>query len=407
MKILIFNRGSSTLKSCLYELSENSLPERAPAPLWKAQIVWSDSAEEAELTVKVDDIVFEQAVSTVNDPPVSKMLEALWSGKTQVISDKKEIQVAGHRVVHGGTDYSESVFITPKVKQSISQQSLFAPVHNSLNLKGIADIEEIIGSHIPQVAVFDTAFHRTIPPAASVYPGPYEWFQRGIRRYGFHGLSHRYCARRAAQMLDRSESGFKVITCHLGNGCSLAAVADGKSVDTTMGLTPLEGLMMGSRSGSIDPGILLHLLREEDISPETLDDILNNKSGLLGVSGVSSDMRTVLEASRKGNMRAKLAIEIFVHRLRAGIGQMFASIEGADALVFTAGIGENSACIREKTCQAFTYLGIGIDTEKNYADPVDEDISTSESNIRVLVIDTKEAWEIARECWRLMTKGQK
>lgn len=406
MNILVFNRGSSTIKSGLFELTMDSLPEVPPAPLWKAQLDWSQSQEEARLTANGCGEAIEKIIKTGDNMPVLRMIETLWSGKTRVVSDKGDIQVAGHRVVHGGTQYSETVFITPEVKQAISQQSLFAPVHNALNLQGIDDIERIIGSHIPQVAVFDTAFHRTIPPAASVYPGPYEWFTKGIQRYGFHGTSHRYCARRAAQILGRDENGFKLVICHLGSGCSLAAVADGKSVDTTMGLTPLEGLMMGTRSGSIDPGILLHLLREENISPETLDDMLNNESGLLGISGVSNDLRAVIKASENGNTRARLAIDMFIHRLISGIGQMVASLNGADALVFTAGIGENSAYIREKTCQAFNFLGIKIDPEKNNASPVEEEISTPESRTRVLVIHTQEDWEIARECWHLMRTGR-
>ena len=269
------------------------------------------------------------------------------------------------------------------------------------NLAGINAIEQILGEQIPQIAVFDTAFHAQLPPAAYTYPIPYELTDRGIRRYGFHGISHQYCAQRAAHILGRDLSSLKLITCHLGNGCSLAAIRDGHSIDTTMGFTPLEGLMMGTRSGSIDPGILIYLLRHSNYTIDEVDHLLNHSSGLLGVSGISNDMRQIIHQIEQENDRAKLAFDLFVHRLRSGIGAMLASLGGIDALVFTAGIGENSAEVRSATCEAFGWLGLSIDPDLNHATPCDRDIANRDSQVRVLVIHTEEDWAIAQECCRL------
>ena len=250
--------------------------------------------------------------------------------------------------------------------------------------------------------MFDTGFHATIPPAAAVYPGPYAWIGKGIRRYGFHGISHRYVAERAAAILGRDLASLRLVTCHLGNGCSLAAVREGRSIDTTMGFTPLDGLMMGTRSGSLDPGILIYLLRNEGCSAGELDRILNKESGLWGLSGVSADMREILSAMERGDARARLAFDVFAHRLAREIGGMIASLSGLDALVFTAGIGENCPPLREVVCRQFGFLGLRLDTEKNARSPVDEDIAAPDSAVRVLVIHTDEDWEIARECHRAM-----
>jgi acetate kinase len=290
--------------------------------------------------------------------------------------------------------------ITPEVTQAIKDVASIAPLHNAAGLQGI-ELADKLFPKTKQVAVFDTGFHRTLPLAAKVYPGPYEWFEHGIRRYGFHGINHEYCAHRAAHLLQRKLSSLKIVSCHLGNGCSLAAVNGGKSVDTTMGFTPLEGLMMGTRSGSIDPGILIHLMHTESAGPKELNETLNRRSGLLGVSGVSSDMRDVLEAAGKGNARAKLAVDIFVHRLRAGIAAMSASMGGVDVIVFTAGIGENSAQIRSATCAKLGFLGVELEQTKNSSAKPDVDIAASDSQVRVLVIKAQEDWSIARECVRL------
>ncbi|MGB7708697.1 MAG: acetate kinase [Microcoleus sp.] len=401
MKILVLNAGSSTLKSCLYELND-VLPDRPPQPLWSAQIDWTHQQGIAELQVKTatGDRLEEEFASESRTDAISRMLETLWKGKTQTINDLTEIDIVGHRVVHGGQDYQQSTLISPDVKEAIARLSVFAPVHNPVNLEGIEAMENIL-PNVPQIAVFDTAFHAQLAPAAFVYPGPYEWLENGIRRYGFHGISHQYCARQAADILGRDLSDLRLISCHLGNGCSLAAIRGGVSVDTTMGFTPLEGLMMGSRSGSIDPGILIHLLKQSDFTAEKLDDLLNRNSGLKGISGVSSDMRLLVQAIAQGNQRAQLALDIYIHRLRAGIGAMLASLGGLDALIFTAGVGENSPVVRAAACEAFGFMGLQLDGEKNQHSPVDRDIATVDSAVRVLVIHTQEDWEIARECWKI------
>lgn len=401
MKILVLNAGSSSQKSCLYELND-VLPDRPLEPLWEAQIDWTHQQGIAELKVKTakGDRLEEEFASESRQDAISRMLESLWKGKTQTINDLNEIDIVGHRVVHGGQDYQQSTLISPDVKQAIARLSVFAPVHNPVNLEGIEAIEKIL-EKVPQVAVFDTAFHAQLSPAAFVYPGPYEWLENGIRRYGFHGISHQYCARRAADILGQDLADLRLISCHLGNGCSLAAIRGGWSVDTTMGFTPLEGLMMGSRSGSIDPGILIHLLKQSDFTAEKLDGILNRNSGLKGISGVSSDLRQIGDAIAQGNQRAQLALDIYIHRLRAGIGAMLASLGGLDALIFTAGVGENSAIVRAAACEAFGFIGLKLDGDKNQHSSIDRDIAAVDSAVRILVIHTQEDWEIARECWKL------
>lgn len=402
MKILVLNAGSSSQKTSLYEVKDRHLPQEPQKPIWSGQIDWNHHQGEAEMKVKT--ARGEQLEQTFQADSrtfvMSEMFKTLSSGSTQVISDNKEIDIVGHRVVHGGNEYQQSTFINSEVKAAIKRLSIFAPVHNPVNLEGIETTGQIL-ANVPQVAVFDTAFHSTLPPAAFVYPVPYEWLNEGIRRYGFHGISHQYCSHRAAQILGRDLQDLRLINCHLGNGCSLAAISGGLSIDTTMGFTPLEGLMMGSRSGSIDPGILLYILRQTDSTPDKLDNILNRQSGLQGISGVSSDLRSIMEAIAQGNPRAKLAFDMFVHRLRSYIGAMLASLAGLDALIFTAGIGENSAHIRAATCEGFSFLGLKLDLTKNLHSPIDEDIATSDSKVRVLVIHTQEDWAIARECWQL------
>ncbi|MEG4967778.1 acetate kinase [Microcoleus sp. B6-A1] len=401
MKILVLNAGSSSQKSCLYELND-VLPDRPLQPLWEAQIDWTHQQGIAELKVKTakGDRLEEEFASESREDAISRMLQSLWRGRTQTINDLKEIDIVGHRVVHGGQDYQQSTLISPDVKKAIARLSVFAPVHNPVNLEGIEAVEKIL-PNVPQVAVFDTAFHAQLPPAAFVYPGPYEWLENGIRRYGFHGISHQYCARRAAEILGQDLADLRLISCHLGNGCSLAAIRGGWSVDTTMGFTPLEGLMMGSRSGSIDPGILIHLLKQSDFTAEKLDGILNRNSGLKGISGVSSDLRQIGDAIAQGNQRAQLALDIYIHRLRAGIGAMLASLGGLDALIFTAGVGENSALVRAAACEAFGFIGLKLDEEKNQHSSIDRDIAAVDSAVRILVIHTQEDWEIARESWKL------
>jgi acetate kinase len=402
MKILVLNAGSSSQKSCLYAIAEDRLPETAPEPLWEAQIDWTHQQGVAEVKVKTAEATLQETLPfKARSPVMANMLCTLWQGKTQVIAAPTEIEAVGHRIVHGGQDYQDSTRITPQVKQAIDRLAILAPVHNPANLEGIEAIEQVLGD-VPQVAVFDTAFHAHMPAAAAVYPVPYEWTEQGIRRYGFHGISHQYCAQKAAQILGQDLKHLKLITCHLGNGCSMAAIQAGQSIDTSMGFTPLDGLMMGSRSGSIDPSILLYFMRQGKYSVDQMDQALNKASGLLGVSGLSNDMRVVVEAAQQGNARAQLAIDLYVHRLRNCIGGMIATLNGLDALIFTAGVGENSALVRAATCAHLGYLGVKLDPDKNEAHPRDQVISTPDSTVKVLVIHTQEDWAIAQECWRLL-----
>jgi len=400
MKILVLNSGSSSQKACLYGIGE-TMPDHPPACLWEGKIEWHGDI--AEAAVKNSRGVARGARVTKvasRAAAVEHLVRSLWSGETQAVSTASEIDVVGHRIVHGGPKYAEPVLITPEVKVGIAAMSAFAPLHNRAELDGIEIVERLFGA-VPQVAAFDTGFHRKMPEASAVYPGPYEWLMSGIRRYGFHGINHGYCAERAAHLLHRDLNSLKLVTCHLGNGCSLAAIHEGHSVDTTMGFTPLEGLMMGTRSGSVDPGILTYLMRQGRLKGQEIDDVLNQKSGLLGISGISGDMREILAAMQQGHVRAGLAFDIYVHRLQAGIGAMAAVLGGMDALVFTGGVGENSPEVRETTCSNLLFLGVSLDQAANAQPSLDQDIAASDSPVRVLVIRAQEDWAIAKECWKL------
>jgi acetate kinase len=406
VKILVLNAGSSSQKSRLYEIAGTAaLPELAPAPLWQADADWTHHRGITEVKISTaSGATLEENLDTdVRSKVIGYILKTLWSGRTQVLSQATEIDIVGHRVVHGGNEFEKSTLVTPEVKAAISRMAVLAPLHNPANLEGIEVVEGILPA-VPQVAVFDTAFHRHMPLPAMVYPGPYEWFEEEIYRYGFHGISHQYCSQRAAQILDKDLESLRLITGHLGNGCSLAAVHHGHSIETTMGFTPLEGLMMGSRSGSIDPGIMLYLLQQKKVTVEQLDETLNKASGLKGISG-SGDMRQISRDIKEGKPRAKLAFDMFVHRLRYYIGAMLATLGGLDALVFTGGIGENAAEVREATCDSFAFLRLKLDAQKNEQSPADQVISASDSAIPVLIVHTQEDWAIARECWELASSS--
>jgi acetate kinase len=404
MKILVLNSGSSSQKSSLYEIAD-ALPEHPPEPLWQAKAEWN--GDQAAVTVETahGEKIKEQRAIASRAEGLQALLDSLWSGKTRVISTPAQINVVGHRVVNGGKDFRQPTIISAEVKAAIGRMSAFAPLHNRAELEGMEIVEKRLG-HVRQVAVFDTGFHSQLPEPAFVYPGPYDWLAQGIRRYGFHGINHQYCAGRAAQMLGKDLRSVKLVTCHLGNGCSLAAIQNSHSVDTTMGFTPLEGLMMGTRSGSVDPGILTYLMRQGHFTGEQLDDLLNKKSGLLGISGTSGDMREIVASMKAGDARAKLAFDIFVHRLRTGIGAMVAVLGGIDALIFSAGIGENSAEVRAAACANFGYLKLAVDPVRNGAALTrDHDIAAGDSGVRVLVVRAQEDWAIARDCWNLAATG--
>jgi acetate kinase len=402
VKILVLNGGSSTLKLTLREM-DGEPPAAPPPPLWDALADWGRHPGHAFLRVRrtgAEPSEREVPARTLG-PVFRELIKELWSGPESAVSGPREIGAVGHRIVHGGP-MQHTARIDPEVRNAIRRAARFAPAHNPIHLQGIEAVEEALGSEAPQFAVFDTAFHATIPQPGRVYPIPFEFYEEGIARYGFHGISHQYVSRRAAQILNRPAEGLRVISCHLGNGASLAAIASGKSVDTTMGFTPLEGLMMGTRSGSVDPGVLIYLAREHGYRAARLDRVLNKESGLKGVSGVSGDMREVMEAMARGNERARLAFDVYAWRLVREAGGMAASLGGVDALIFTGGIGENCAPLREIACERLSFLGIRIDRDANGGSPgpVDADIAAHDSRVRVLVVHTEEDWEIARECRR-------
>ena len=405
MKILVLNSGSSSQKACLYELGE-TVPDHPPIPLWQGKIEWS-GATAAILVKNSQGVTFKEELPVCSREQVIRhLLRTARDGNARAIASTLEIDAVGHRVVHGGAHFRNPVLITDRVRSAIESLSAFAPLHIRAEVEGMKIVEDLFGA-VTQVAVFDTAFHCQIPPSAAVYPGPYEWFESGIRRYGFHGINHQYCAERAAQMLGADVKALRIVSCHLGNGCSVTAIRDGQSVDTTMGFTPLEGLMMGTRSGSVDPGILTFLMRQGQLDGQDIDKVLNQKSGLLGISGLSSDMRDILASIRQGHERAKLAFDIYVHRLRAAIGGMAAVLGGIDALVFTAGVGENSPEVRAAACSGLEFLGLRLDSKTNARPSLDQEISRADSSVRVLVIRAEEDWAIAKECSKLAQAHQR
>ena len=398
-KILVLNAGSSSLKCALYS-------EPGTVAVWKAQV---DRGSDGNLEIHASiPGGAETRKQTAGDSPMDglpDLLELLWSGAAKVIEDQTEVDAVGHRVVHGGSQFRQSTRITPEVRAAIGRLSHFAPIHNPVAIAGMEGIDRIFGLEVAQIAVFDTAFHVSLPPAIFVYPGPYEWLEEGIRKYGFHGISHQFTSRRTAAILNADLYNMRLITCHLGSGCSLAAIRNGACINTTMGFTPLDGLMMGSRSGSVDPGILIYLLKDRGMTADHLDRVLNQESGLKGISGVSGDMRQILAAIEEGNARAQLAFDIYVERLRSQIGAMISSLDRLDALVFTAGVGENSAPVREAVCAGLEFFGVKLDRDRNNASPVDEVISKQGSGFRVMVVHTDEQYEIARECAKLLDGG--
>jgi acetate kinase len=402
MKILVLNCGSSSLKSSLYCFVNHQLQPISPA--WEGSLQWKGGFDDVSIEIKNDRKVKKQSKigARTLDEARFELMNSLSQGDTAVISSLDEIDAIGHRIVHGGRTYRESVRIDSDVKDKIRELAEFAPLHNMAALKGIEAMEKILQNK-PQIAVFDTAFHHTLSPEASIYPGPYKWFEQGIQRYGFHGISYQYCARRAEELLQQDLRSLKMVICHLGAGASLCAVDGGKSVDTTMGFTPLEGLMMNTRSGTIDPGIVLERMKHVDLP--TLTNELYRESGLLGISGVSSDMREIFKSIQTGHPRAQLAFEVYIHRLSACIGSMIASLKGMNVLIFTAGIGENTPLLRQRICDRFAFLGIRSNARMNKKPPPEDcDIAKKSSKIRVLIIHTQEAFEIARECWRLIHK---
>lgn len=391
MKILVINCGSSSLKYQLFNMEDEQvlakgLAERIGIP---GSVLNHTPGERDKIRIEQDMANHKQAIELV--------MEALTDPDHGVIDTFDGIDAIGHRVVHGGEEFSGSVLIDADVMAALNRFIDLAPLHNPPNIMGIEACREIL-PRVLQVGVFDTAFHQTMPPQAYIYGLPYELYEKySVRRYGFHGTSHKFVAQQAAQMLDRPASDLKIITCHLGNGASITAVDGGRSIDTSMGLTPLEGLIMGTRSGDIDPAIPFFLMEKMDLTAPEINDLLNKKSGVAGLSGVSSDFRDVEAAANQGNKRAQLALEAFYYRVIKYIGAYSAVMNGVDVLVFTAGLGENSPETRERICANLAFLGVELDRDKNKVRGKAVDISTDTSRVRVLLIPTNEELMIARE----------
>jgi len=396
MKILVCNSGSSSLKFSLFEANHELL-------LAEGSIDWTTKPTRLVFRVPGRPDIGEELQLREHSEAIARILRDLLAGPSAPpLHGIDDIDAVGHRVVHGGRRYTAAVRITPEVQSAISELSELAPLHNPASLEGIRAIEKLLPS-VPQVAVFDTAFHSTLSAAARTYPVPRKWTNDwAVHRYGFHGLSHAYCAKRAAEMLDRSDS--RLVIAHLGNGASVSAVRNGICVDTSMGFTPLEGVVMGSRSGSVDPGLLLYLLRRKGLSAEQLDHALNYESGLLGISGTSSDMRQILEHSSR-SPDARLALEVYIHRLVQTIGAMAATLGGVDGLVFTAGVGENSARVRELACENLGHLGLKLDRAGNARCKPDADVASPTSPGRILVISTREDLTIVLETRSLINRS--
>jgi acetate kinase len=389
MNILLLNAGSSSLKCTLMDSADSTVFAGSLAdwagPVTCYQYAGPDGKEHSE-----------EVAWSGHAEAVRRVLHDLMHAEPAALPERTALAAVGHRVVHGG-QFTSSVRITPEIRSRITALADLAPLHNPPSLETLAAAEAALPG-VPHVAVFDTAFHATLPPEARTYPVPENWTREwGIRRFGFHGLSHAYCARRAAEMLGRPADELRLVICHLGHGCSASAVRGGRCVDTTMGFTPLEGLMMATRSGSIDPGIVLHVLQHHGLTAEQVESALNRESGLLGVSGISADMRQVLATAKEGHDRARLALGIYTHRVRQAIGALAVTMAGVDALVFTAGVGEHAREVRASICVGLECLGLELDAQANASCLPDADVARPGSRGQILVVATREDVTMLRE----------
>lgn len=397
MKVLVINAGSSSIKYQLYQMDQESVLAKGRVERigFDSSILVHEPAHQSEVR-EVSEILDHQTA-------IRKVVEALLHREYGVIHNVEEIEAVGHRVVHGGESFSSSVRVTPEVKEEIKCLFELAPLHNPAHLMGIHAVEKVM-PHVPQVVVFDTAFHQTMPPKAYLYPIPKVLYNKHkIRRYGFHGTSHAYVSQQAAKFLGKPIEQLKLISCHIGNGASVTAIDQGKSVDTSMGLTPLEGLMMGTRSGDIDPAVVPFAMAKEELTMREVNSMLNKHSGLLAISGISSDMREIEEAKRQGDENAQLAFDMYVYRIKKYIGSYAAAMNGFDALIFTAGIGENSVGVRKAVCENLDFFGIQLDETKNEQCCEDiNEITIKGSKTKVLVIPTNEELVIARDTFSII-----
>ncbi len=397
MKILVINCGSSSLKYQIFDMSDESvlakgLVEKIGLP---GSFLKHRRGDEDNIIVESNMQNHEEAMGLV--------IDTLMDEKYGVVKSVDEIKAVGHRVVHAGERYAGSVLINEDVMQALKQCIELAPLHNPPNIMGV-DVCAKLMPKAPQVAVFDTAFHQTMPQTAYLYGIPLELYRKyGIRRYGFHGTSHRYVSERAAHMLGRPAGEVKVITCHLGNGASVAAIDGGKSVDTSMGFTPLEGLLMGTRSGDLDPAVVPFLMEKENMNSEQVSNFLNKKCGVMGISEVSSDFRVIEQAASEGNSQAQLALDMYYYRVRKYVGAYAAALGSVDAIVFTAGLGENSPEVREEVCKHLGFMGVKLDLTKNRVRGKEVDLSSDNAKVKVLLIPTNEELIIARDTKELVS----
>ncbi len=399
MKILVVNAGSSSLKYQLIDMENEQVIAKGLCD--KIGIEGSNIKQKA----------FDgREYSSVTDMPThaeafTALIYALSESDAKVISSFDEIGAIGHRVVHGGTLFNKSCLIDKKVAEAINDLSELAPLHNPANYLGIKACTEVFGDNVPQVAVFDTAFHQTMPEKAYIFGIPYEYYEKyQVRRYGAHGTSHRFVSERCAELLGKNKKDCKIVTCHIGNGASISAVDGGECVDTSMGFTPLDGFVMGTRSGGVDPSALTYIANKENLSADEISNLCNKKSGLLGISGVSSDNRDVSAAAANGNHRAELANDIQRYQIVKFVGSYIAAMNGTDAIVFTAGIGENDPTLRSVVCAHLGFLGVKIDEEKNHIRGEEVEISTPDSKVKVFVIPTNEELAIAKDTLEIISK---
>ncbi|UJF36145.1 acetate kinase [Paenibacillus hexagrammi] len=397
MNILVINAGSSSVKYQLFNMKQETVLAKG-----RVERIGMETA------ILVHEPAGKSDVSEVSEilehtSAIRRVLDILVSKDHGVLDSIDQIDAVGHRVVHGGESFKNSVLVDEDVKKEIRRLFDLAPLHNPAHMLGITAVEVNMPG-VPQAVVFDTAFHQTMPSHAYLYPVPMALYRKHkVRRYGFHGTSHKYVSERAAKFLGRPLEQLKLITCHIGNGCSCAAVLGGVSVDTSMGLTPLEGLMMGTRSGDLDPAIVPYAMAKEDLTLSEISSMLNKHSGLQAISGLSSDMREIVEAMEAGDKNAALAFDMYEYRIRKYIGAYAAAMNGVDAIVFTAGVGENSEVLRKKVCQQLTYLGIELDEERNRSGRgTEKAITTEASSVQVLVIPTNEEWMIAMDTYSLV-----
>jgi acetate kinase len=405
-QVIVFNGGSSSWKSALFDapaVDARAEEVVAARPVAKAALAWPAEGSAAQLEASAGGVAIKRDAVVDRAHAVRVLVDAY----REVGCDLSRAIAAGHRIVHGGPHFTQSVRIDDGVLEVLASLEPFAPNHNKIELDGIAAARAALPD-IPQVAVFDTAFHRTMPPEAYTYGGPYEWLGQDIRRYGFHGINVAYCVERASALLHCETANVRLAVAHLGGGCSVTAVRDGASIDTTMGFTPLDGLLMGTRSGGIDPGIAIYLLRRMPAKTlagdgaTELDDTLNRRSGLLGLSGLSGDVRELLAAEATHDARATLALDVFVHRLAASIAATLPALGRLDAVVFSGGIGEHAAQIRERVCARLAVCGLALDQGRNAERSGDSDIADARATVRVLVVAAGEEWFIARECARVL-----